>query len=224
MSPKSKRLSLKEKVHIDSGCSRSFTEETETDSDINYNYKMDDFSNQVSLNDDHKLNLYSPIKNNTISNTLKMNDNSHHHNRNIPNPHSYHQSSNQRSSMKQTVWYGNHTDDFGAMDRTMFNLERGFATNSNMNSTIEKLGVRATYSFGSELSQDNNIYGDRDRDMDRDGTNDYKTYQDLIKDDYDQDREEKSLFQWPQTELPQLYSNETISLDIDDDKIVGILV
>jgi hypothetical protein len=43
MSPKSKRMSIKEKVTIDSGCSQSLTEETnETDSD-NYN-KSDEFS------------------------------------------------------------------------------------------------------------------------------------------------------------------------------------
>jgi hypothetical protein len=218
MSPKSKRLSIKEKALIDSGCSRSFTEETETDSD-NYNYKMDDFSNQVSLNDDNKLNLYSPIRNHTIANTIRMNDNSYHHNGNNPNPHIHQQSNSSRPHLKQTVWYGNHTDDF-AVDRTMFAIERGFALNSNMNSEIEKLGVKQTYSFSSELSQNN------DKSNDRDATNEYRTYTDLIKDEYDEDREdqEKNLFQWPQTDMPQMYSNETISLDIDDDKIVGILV
>jgi len=89
-----------------------------------------------------------------------------------------------------------------------------------MNSEIEKLGVKQTYSFSSELSQNN------DKSNDRDATNEYRTYTDLIKDEYDEDREdqEKNLFQWPQTDMPQMYSNETISLDIDDDKIVGILV
>jgi hypothetical protein len=42
--------------------------------------------------------------------------------------------------------------------------------------------------------------------------------------EFDEDQEEKKLFQWPNSSLP-LFSNETCSsLDIDDEKIVGILV
>ena len=42
--------------------------------------------------------------------------------------------------------------------------------------------------------------------------------------DFDEEQEEKKLFQWPSSSLP-LFSNEAnSSLDIDDEKIVGILV
>jgi hypothetical protein len=42
--------------------------------------------------------------------------------------------------------------------------------------------------------------------------------------DFDEDLEEKKLFQWPKNNLPLFSGNETSSLDVDDEKIVGILV
>ena len=47
----------------------------------------------------------------------------------------------------------------------------------------------------------------------------------LNSNDFDEDLEEKKLFQWPKNNLPLFGSgNETSSLDVDDEKIVGILV
>jgi len=204
MSPKSKRLSIKEKAIFESGCSRSMTEETtETDSD-NY-FKSDDFDGN-SLSVDHKkLHLYSPIKHNT--NTIKINDINSHHNGVVCTV------SQAKPSIKPNVWYGNQTDDLvysGVVERNLYNVERGF-------STLETLRTKFKKSYESENNTNN-------REMDT--NNEYRDYTDLLDRDniYDEDREENKLLQWPQANIPQLYSNETISLDIDDDKIIGVLV
>ena len=45
-----------------------------------------------------------------------------------------------------------------------------------------------------------------------------------IKDEFDEDREEKKLFQWPQSSQTELFSNDTLRLENDNEKCIGILV
>ncbi len=208
MSPKSKRLSIKEKTIFESGCSRSMTEETtETDSD-NY-FKSDEFDGNSLSVDHQKLHLYSPIKlgNNTVSNTIKMNDINSNHNGIV------YTISQSKPSIKPNVWYGNQTDDLvysGVVERNLYNVERGFSTLEHLPATFKK-------SYESDNAINN---------KEMDTNNEYRNYSDLLDRDnnYDEEREENKLLQWPQADIPQLYSNETISLDIDDDKILGVLV
>ena len=58
-------------------------------------------------------------------------------------------------------------------------------------------------------------------------TSDYNNYNDFmgdIKDEFDEDREEKKLFQWPQSSQTELFSNDTLRLENDNEKCIGILV
>lgn len=151
------------------------------------------------MSDDQKMPLYSPIRNQTITNTIKMND--------ISNNNGIVYTISSKPTIKQNVWYGNHTDEYCGIERGLYNgVERGYNNHTN---NIEKIGYK-NYSI-SDMSPE---------------PNEYRNYTDLLDSKYENDecKEDSKMFQWPQTSLPQLYSNETISLDIDDEKIVGILV
>lgn len=42
--------------------------------------------------------------------------------------------------------------------------------------------------------------------------------------EYEDDKEDKKLFDWPKNNAQKVSNGETISLDVDDERIVGILV
>jgi hypothetical protein len=111
---------------------------------------------------------------------------------------------------KVNFWYRNHADEYCGIEQSAF-----FTDNSIAN-TIEQIGYKQVYNEVNDKNKNhnrNNIINNNNNDLTLDS-----------KDEFDEDQEEKKLFEWPQNNMPQLYSNETISLDIEDDKVIGILV
>jgi hypothetical protein len=106
---------------------------------------------------------------------------------------------------KANVWYGD-SDEYFGVDRALLNM--GSINTIEKMSKFKNKSENKNENENSEYSNYNNDYTVDSKDCS----------------EFDEDKEEKKLFQWPHNNMPQLYSNDTISIDIDDDKVVGILV
>lgn len=155
---------------------------------------------KTSLSDDPNRDFYSPININNKSNSLKKSN------------------GNMNSlAVPRTLlngWYTNDSnDEFSGLsvDKSIINTnDKSNKNNNNADATSSLLKLSDFSSFNRVLNGKLSV----------------------TSNDFDEDIEEKRLFQWPRNNLPIFSSttstannqNETSSLDVDDEKIVGILV
>ncbi|CAF0762611.1 unnamed protein product [Brachionus calyciflorus] len=194
MSPKSKRKSTEKLKEI---YNDSLIEETtETDSEVDFKKKKKSAHSDNENDDDEKLQIKnSNKKSSSNSNTLKSNSKSFN-----------------LLQEKVNIWYGNNST----------NLINGLNDEDYSGISVDKPSL--LYDNQPYKLTETNSFGRKKSTSQLSRKKSYDAY-DNINNNYDKNETKKKSkddgYDW---EKNKLFANETISLDVDEDKLVGILV